>query len=101
MVNEFSFYPKLAHSVLIYREIVAASVVNRLREYLATHTVDPKRREYIMQDVRRGMSDIDLEKECHRLESLKIMARHEQIRLEIIQDELVRRQSRAPLRRQE
>lgn len=45
-----------------------------------------------MQDVRRGMSDFDLVEECQRLENLDEMSRCEEMRLEIVQDELDRRQ---------
>ena len=49
-----------------------------------------------MQDVRRGMSDIELAEECRRLENLDELTRCEEMRLEIVQDELLRRQSRIP-----
>ena len=44
-----------------------------------------------MEDVRRGMSDGDLVEERERLESLDEMTRCEEMRLEIVVDELVRR----------
>ncbi|MDF2894154.1 MAG: hypothetical protein K0Q46_940 [Rhodococcus erythropolis] len=45
-----------------------------------------------MQDVRRAMTDLDLVEELNRLESLDELSRCEELRLEIVQDELVRRQ---------
>ncbi len=45
-----------------------------------------------MQDVRRAMTDVDLVDELNRLESLDELSRCEELRLEIVQDELVRRQ---------
>ena len=45
-----------------------------------------------MQDVRRAMTDFDLVEELNRLESLDELSRCEELRLEIVQDELVRRQ---------
>jgi len=52
-----------------------------------------------MQDVRRGMSDLDLVEERERLESLDEMSRCEEMRLGIVLDELACRQSQvAPTR---
>ncbi|MCD2104409.1 hypothetical protein ACSW29_23770 [Rhodococcus sp. GB-02] len=45
-----------------------------------------------MQDVRRAMTDFDLVEELNRLENLDELSRCEELRLEIVQDELVRRQ---------
>ena len=47
-----------------------------------------------MQDVRRAMSDRDLVEERERLESLDEMSRCEEMRLEIVLDELARRRQR-------
>ncbi len=48
-----------------------------------------------MQDVRRGMSDEDLVTECCRLQGLDELSRCEEMRLEIVQDELECRQAGA------
>lgn len=48
-----------------------------------------------MQDVRRGMSDNELVEEYNRLENLAELSRCEELRLEIVQDEMVRRQAAA------
>lgn len=47
-----------------------------------------------MQAVRRGMSDQDLVSERCRLEGLNEMSRCEEVRFEIVQDELDRRSRR-------
>lgn len=47
-----------------------------------------------MKDVRRGMTDTELVEELNRLESLDEMTRCDEIRLDIVRDELVRRQSK-------
>lgn len=53
-----------------------------------------------MQDIRRGMSDHDLGEERDRLENLDELSRCEEMRLEIVEDELARRQLQTPSRRQ-
>lgn len=59
-----------------------------------------RRGEYTVQDVRRAMSDRDQVEERDRLETLDEMSRCEEIRLEIVQDELDCRQAGAsPARR--
>lgn len=46
-----------------------------------------------MKDVRKAMTETELVEELHRLEKLTKRNRCEQIRLEIVHDELVGRQS--------
>jgi len=52
-----------------------------------------------VQDVRRAMSDQDLVEERDRLRALDDMSRCEEMRLEIVQDELDCRQGASPVRR--
>ena len=46
-----------------------------------------------MKDVRRGMTDTELVAELNRLESQNELSRSEELRLQIVRDELVCRQS--------
>lgn len=49
-----------------------------------------------MKDVRRGMTDVELVEELNRLENLDELSRCDEMRRDIVHDELVRRQSKYP-----
>jgi hypothetical protein len=49
-----------------------------------------------MKDVRRGMTDVELVEELNRLENLDELSRCDEMRRDIVYDELVCRQSKYP-----